>query len=82
MRAKKIYQQNIQICLSVLLQFRACKVALIANIEKAFFATGVKDTDRDTLRLQLVEDPTENLPQIMEKRFTMVCFGVLVVWGM
>ena len=54
--------------MSVLLQFRACKVALIANIEKAFFPTGVKDTDRDTLRFLLVEDPTENLPQIMEKK--------------
>ena len=31
--------------LSVLLQFRAYKVPLIANIEKAFFTIGVKDTD-------------------------------------
>ena len=30
---------------SVLLQFRAYKVPLIANIEKAFFTIGVKDTD-------------------------------------
>ena len=30
---------------SVLLQFRAYKKALIADIEKAFFMIGVKDTD-------------------------------------
>ena len=62
---------------SVLLQFRAYKVALIADIEKAFFMIGVKDIDQDTWRFLWVEDPTESFSQIKEKRFTRVCFGVI-----
>ena len=66
---------------SVLLQFRAYKVALIVDIEKAFFTIGVKDTDQDALRFLWVEHPTENFPQIKEKRFTRVCFGVISSMG-
>ena len=67
--------------LSVLLQLRPYKVTLIVNIERAFFMIGVKDTDWDALRFMWVEDPTENLPQIKKKRFTMVCFGVISSMG-
>ena len=52
-------------------------MALIADIEKAFFMIGVKDTDRDASRFLRLEDPTESFPQIKEKRFTRVCFGVI-----
>ena len=62
---------------SVLLQFRAYKIALIADIEKAFFMIGVTDTDRDALKFLWVDDQTENFPQIKEKRFTRVSFGVI-----
>ena len=58
----------------VLIQFTAYKVALIADIEKAFFTIGVKDTNRDALRFLSVKDPAESFPQIKEKRFTGVCF--------
>ena len=66
---------------SVLLQFRAYKVALIADIEKAFFTIGVKDTDPDALRFLWVEDPTDSFLKIKEKRFTRVCLELLVVWA-
>ena len=66
---------------SVLVQFRACKAALIADIEKEFFTIRVKNTDRDALRFLWLEDPTESFPQIKEKRFTMVCFGVIISMG-
>ena len=66
---------------SVLLQFRAYKVALIADIEKAFFTIGVKDTDPDALRFLWVEDPTDSFLKIKEKRFTGVCFGVISSMG-
>ena len=66
---------------SILLQFRAYKVALIADIEKAFFTIGVKDTDRDALRFLWVEDPTDSFLKIKEKRFTRVCFGVISSMG-
>ena len=64
---------------SVLLQFRAYKVALIADTEKAFFTIGVKDTDQDALRFLWVEDPAQSFLQIKEKKFTRVCFGVISV---
>ena len=67
--------------LSVLLQFRAYKVALIADIEKAFLTVGVKDTDRDALRFLWVEDPTESFPQIKEKYSRGRALELLVVWG-
>ena len=66
---------------SILLQFRAYKVALIADIEKAFFTIGVKDTDRDALRFLWVEDPTDSFLKIKEKRFTRVCFGDISSMG-
>ena len=66
---------------SVLLQFRAYKVALITNIEKAFFTIGVKDTDRDALRFLWVENLTDSFLKIKEKRFTRVCFGVTSSMG-
>ena len=66
---------------SVLLQFRAYKVALIADIKKALFTIGVKDTDRDALRFLWLEDPTDSFLNIKEKRFTRVCFGVISSMG-
>ena len=54
---------------------------IIADIEKAFFTIEVKGTDRDALRFLLVENPTERFPQIKEKRFTRVCFGVISSMG-
>ena len=66
---------------SVLLQFRAYKVTLIADIEKVFFMINLKDTDRDALRFLWVEDPTERFLQIKEKRFMRVYFGVISSMG-
>ena len=66
---------------SVLLQFRAYKVALIADIEKALFTIGVRDTNRDALRFLWLEDPTDSFLNIKEKRFTRVCFGVISSMG-
>ena len=62
---------------SILLQFTAYKVALIAEIEKVFFTIGAKDTNRDALRFLWVEHPTESFLQIKEKRFRRLWFGVI-----
>ena len=66
---------------SVFLQFRAYKVALIVDIEKAFFTIGLKDTDHDALRFLWMEDPTESFQQIKEKIFTRVWFGIVSSMG-
>ena len=62
---------------SVLHQFRAYKVALIADIEKAFFVIALKDKDRETFKFWWVEDLTESFSHIKEERFTRVCFGAI-----
>ena len=67
--------------LSVLLQFRSCKVTLIADIEKTFFTIGVKDIDRDALRFLWVEDRTDSFLKITKKYSRGCSLKLLVVWG-
>ena len=67
--------------LSVLLQFRSCKVTLIVDIEKAFFTIGVKDIDRDALRFLWVEDPTDSFLKVRKKYSRGCSLKLLVVLG-
>ena len=61
---------------SVLVRFRCHNVAMIADIEKAFLRIGIKEEDRDALRVIWVVDPfAEELEEII-LRFTRVTFGV------
>ena len=66
---------------SVLHQFRAYKVALITDIEKAFFTMALKYKDREIFKFWWVEDLTESFPHIKEERFTRVCFGAISSMG-
>ena len=63
----------------LLLRFRAHKVALTADIEKAFLQVGLQPTDRDVTRFLWLKDPikpaTKDHLQIY--RFTRVPFGVI-----
>lgn len=61
---------------SVLARFGKHKVALIADISKAFFICGSQE-DSDALRLLWVDNPILSHPQIRELRFTSFCFGVI-----
>ncbi|XP_064480512.1 uncharacterized protein LOC135394016 [Ornithodoros turicata] len=63
---------------ALLLNFRKYRVAMVADIEKAFLQIGVTDADRDALRfLWLKEAPTHDqpLPDIETYRMTRVPFG-------
>ena len=60
----------------VLMRFRYHRVALSANIAKAFLMLGVAEPDRDVLRFSWVDDPTSEFPRIVVKRFNRVVFGV------
>ena len=60
----------------VLMRFRYHRVALSADIEKAFLMVGVAEPDRDVLRFLWVDDPTSEAPKIVVKRFNRVVFGV------
>ena len=60
----------------ILLRFRVYKVALIADIEKAFVTISINPTQRDLLRfLWIKESNAENL-DIITMRFTRLVFGL------
>ena len=56
--------------------FRYHRVALSADIAKAFLMVGVAEPDRDVLRFLWVDDPTSEAPRIVVKHFNRVVFGV------
>ncbi|PFX32652.1 hypothetical protein AWC38_SpisGene2517, partial [Stylophora pistillata] len=63
----------------LLLRFRLHKVALVADVEKAFLQVGLQPDDRDVTRFLRLKDPSmptvENNVQIL--RFTRVPFGMI-----
>ena len=65
-----------QLILDILIRFRAYKVALIADVEKAFLMIAVDEKDRDVLRFLWVDDITKEEPELRVYRFTRVVFGV------
>ena len=65
-----------QLILDLLIQFRSYKVALIANVEKAFFKIAVDEKDSNVLRLIWVDDVAKEEPELRVYRFTRVMFGV------
>ena len=67
------FDQNI---LDILLRFRTYKVALIADVEKAFLMISVSKEDRDSLIFLWTDDVAKPQPEIQAMRFTRVVFGV------
>lgn len=65
-----------QLILDILVRFRSFKVALTADIEKAFLMISVAEHDRDVLRFLWVDDLAKDPPDICTLRFTRVVFGV------
>ena len=60
----------------LLLRFRVHRVALIADIEKAFLMVSVAKDDRDSLRFLWIDDISKENPEVVTFRFTRVVFGV------
>eukprot|EP00731_Ephydatia_muelleri_P009272 Em0004g1610a len=67
------FGQNI---MDILLRFRIHRVAVIADIEKAFFMVSVSEEDRDALRFLWIHDINAQLPRLVIMRFARVLFGV------
>ena len=65
-----------QLILDLLVRFRAYRIAVIADVEKAFLMIAVDERDRDVLRFLWVDDVTKAEPKIRAYRFTRVAFGV------
>ncbi len=61
--------------MDILLRFRVHKVALAANIEKAFLMVSVAE-DRNLLRFIWVDDITRDTPKVITLRIKRVMFGV------
>ncbi len=58
------------------MRFRTNKVALIADIEKAFLMVSVLPADRDVLRFLWIDDTNSDNPKEVIYRFCRVVFGV------
>jgi hypothetical protein len=62
--------------MDILLRFRVNRVALVADIEKAFLNVGVDKRDRDCLRFLWPDDPNDSKAQVSVYRFCRVVFGL------
>jgi hypothetical protein len=58
------------------LRFRVNRVALVADIEKAFLNVGVDKDDRDCLRFLWPDVPNDSKSEVSVYRFCRVVFGV------
>ena len=67
------FGQNI---MDIILRFRVHKVALTADIEKAFLMVSVAEKDRNVLRFLWIDDVLKDDPKIIPLRFRRVVFGV------
>ena len=65
-----------QSIIDIVLRFRVHKVALVADIEKAFLMVSIAEEDRDVLRFLWFDNVTSELPELLVLRFTRVTFGV------
>ena len=62
--------------MDIMLRFRVHKVAVAADIEKAFLMVAVAPDNRDVLHFLWVDDVTKQDPNVVVFRFTRVVFGV------
>ena len=60
----------------VLVRFRSHRIAVTADIEKAFLMISIIPADRDVLRFLWFQDPTKLDSPILHFRFTHVVFGL------
>ena len=60
----------------VLARFRLHRVALTADIEKAFLMVGINEADRDMLRFLWFSDPHSEDSEVIQLRFTRLVFGL------
>ena len=62
--------------LDILLKFHIHKVAVAADIEKAFLMIAMTEKDRDALRFLWVDDVSKPNPEKIVLQFARVVFGV------
>ena len=62
--------------LDILQRFRTHKIAVTADVEKAFLMISISEKDRDALRFLWVDDINKDTLEVCTFRFTRVVFGV------
>ena len=60
----------------ILICFRGYRIALTADIEKAFLMIGIHKSDRDMLHFLWFADPHKEDSEILQLRFTRLVFGL------
>lgn len=65
-----------QLIFDRLLRFRSYKIAITADLEKAFLMVAVEEADRNVLRFIWVDDASKDSPDLIIYRFTRIVFGV------
>ena len=68
--------QTTPLIFNILLRFRTFKIALVADIEKAFLQIAINEKDRDSLRFLWFDNVFSEQPKIVRNRFARVIFGV------
>ena len=66
----------IPLIFDMLIKFRSNRVALTADIEKAFLMVGIKKEHRDMLRFLWFANPIDAQPEIVQYRFNRLVFGL------
>ena len=59
-----------------LVRFRLKSVAMTADVEKAFHQIAVEESDRDALRFLWYDNPGNEVPNVIQLRFTRLPFGL------
>ncbi len=67
---------HIPLVFNMLANFRANRIGLIADIEKAFLMIGIKEEDRDMLPFLWFNDPAASAPEISKLMFNGLVFGL------
>ena len=62
--------------MDILLRFRTSRIALTADIERAFLQIGVDERDQDVLRFLWFNDVAKPQPEVQTLKFARVVFGV------
>ena len=62
--------------MDILLRFRTSRIALTADIERAFLQICVDEGDQDVLRFVWFDDVAKPQPEVQTLKFTRVVFGV------
>ena len=60
----------------ILIRFHGDRIALTADIEKAFLMIGIHKSDRDMLRFLWFSDPHKEDSETLQLRFTCLVFGL------